>query len=1368
MNRRHIGINRTLQADPNLNMKTIPLSFLCALSFSALLCGGRVTAAESAAPFVHPDTAADNSWSGSWVGVSASSTSNQWSAFRKPFTVAKVPARAIARIAVDSKYWLWLNGELVVREGGLKRGPTPRDTYFDEVELAPHLKTGTNTLAILLWHFGKEGFSHKSSGQSALLFQLDAGRVKLRSDGSWQARIHPAFGDTAKPYPNYRLAESNIRFDATKDIVGWEQPVYDASAWPNTVMFGKPPCAPWNRLALRPVPQWKDYGLKAFANAAELPKVSDGSVVKARLPYNAQVTPYLKIEAAAGQLIKIQTDDYMGGGEASVRAEYVTRDGVQEFECPGWMNGNVVHYEMPAGIKLLDLRYRESGFDTEFTGTFACDDDFLNRLRTKAVRTLYITMRDNYMDCPDRERGLWWGDAVNELGEAFYALDRRADTLTRKCMLDLVGWQKTNGVLFAPIPAGNWTDDLPLQMLASIGRTGFGTYGLYSGDTKTLRAVYPAVKRYMEIWQMQTNGLVVPIPGAWPWGDWGDNVDMTVLYNAWYHIGLQGMEQMALATGQKKDLPWIAARKAAIEGAFNQTFWNGKEYRSLDHKGKTDDRANALAVVAGLAKPEQFPALLEVFRQQEHASPYMEKYVLEALCLMDQPAFAQDRIKRRYAKMVEHPDYTTLWEGWGIGKDGFGGGTINHAWSGGPLTIMSQYFAGIAPTSPGFATYHVLPQMGALRRIEASVAGVKGDIKVQLQNAADAFSLKLTSPAGTIATVGIPVTAGESIAEVRANNKVVWQAGDGKNSLTGLRFVEATPRFIVFEVKPGKWTFTASKQPSALPVSAAVVDVTQFGAVPDDGKDDTEAFLAAFRMVQTSGTKLIEVPKGRYNLCADGNPSRRDALFPMTRTDGLTIRGQGAELMMSGTAGIFTFTECQNITIEGLTVDWERPGFSQGTVIAAEPKQFDVQIEKGFPVQGGEPVGAFMSYDPVTRLPDGKGLDVYDGVERTELLSPQVLRVHLQRNIPVKVGTLLVLRHQVYGPGVIRFHRCADVRVNDVTVFTVPGMGLTAGVSTNISLKRFNVRLRPDSGRLMSATADATHFAGCKGTVTLEDCTFEGMGDDGVNVKSGLYLTVLQRLDDSTVLCQRNDLPDAGDLMEMSHPDTLRPFSTSGVKSANVEPGTNNQARVTFASPLPVELRAGDLLANASRVAKLRMRHCTVRSNRARGVLCQTRDAVIEDCTFRNCTGPGVLVLTETVHFYESIGTRNVAVRNNLFENCNLGAATAEGALAVLAWLKDWAYPSQPGVHRDVRFEGNHIIGSANSGIFAVGVDGLTIRSNLIQQACLKPDNENRRHAIRVMDCARVVIDGNDIDPKKQGAGMEEAVRVTGVDATKP
>jgi hypothetical protein len=771
--------------------------------------------ADSQAAFVHPDTVPASSWSAKWIGAGSAPAAqvkqqNLWTCYRKEFTLAGKPESAIARIAVDSKYWLWVNGVMVVREGALKRGPTPTDTFFDEVDLAPYLKQGANTVAILAWYFGKEGFSHKSSGKSGLLFELVAGHDKIISDSSWRAVVHPSFGDTDKPHPNDRLPESNIRFDATKDIAGWELPGFSATSWAQAGELGSPDCAPWNRLVKRPVPFWKDYGLKAYSNASSLPKLSDGKTIQAKIPYNAQITPYFKINAKAGEIIKIQMDNYNGGGEPNVRAEYVTRDGEQSFECYGWMNGHEVQYQIPAGITIMDLKFRETGFDTEFAGTFDCDDDFLNRLRTKAIRTLYISMRDTYMDCPDRERALWWGDAVNELGESFYAFDRRADLLTRKCIIDLVAWQKANGVLFAPIPTGNYYwENADMQMLASIGRTGFWTYSFFSGDMETLNAAYPGMKRYLEIWAMKPDGLVVPLRAS-SWGDWGKNVDMGMLCDAWYHIGLQGLRNAAVILKKESDLPWIDARLKSIEASFNKTYWTGTEYRSPDYKGQTDDRVNALAIVAGFAKPDQFPALIEVFKKQSHASPYMEKYVLEALCLMDQPELAQARMKSRYAKMVDHPEYTTLWEDWGTGVAS-GVGTINHAWSGGPLTIMSQYFAGIAPTAAGFSSYSVLPQMGTLKKISTKVVSANGVIALKLSNSKELFSLELTSPSGTQATVGIPVLAGETITDVKVNGRVIWKAGKVEGGSASVRFKEATSRYLMFTVEPGTWSFSAQK-----------------------------------------------------------------------------------------------------------------------------------------------------------------------------------------------------------------------------------------------------------------------------------------------------------------------------------------------------------------------------------------------------------------------------------------------------------------------------------------------------------------------------------------------------------------------------
>ena len=63
---------------------------------------------------------------------------------------------------------------------------------------------------------------------------------------------------------------------------------------------------------------------------------------------------------------------------------------------------------------------------------------------------------------------------VNELGEAFYSLDHKAHLLTKKGIHELMNWQREDSVIYAPVPSGNWNQELPMQMLASVGYYGFG------------------------------------------------------------------------------------------------------------------------------------------------------------------------------------------------------------------------------------------------------------------------------------------------------------------------------------------------------------------------------------------------------------------------------------------------------------------------------------------------------------------------------------------------------------------------------------------------------------------------------------------------------------------------------------------------------------------------------------------------------------------------------------------------------------------------------------------------------------------------------------------------------------------------------
>ena len=727
--------------------------------------------------------------------------SSTWLNFRKDMQLDRVPAKAIAQIACDSKYWLWINGEMVVYEGQLKRGPTPHDTYYDEIDLAPFLKPGNNSIAVLVWYFGKDGFSHRSSGAAGLVFQCDS--IALYSDSSWKSRLDQGLEDTGRPHPNFRLPESNIRFDANYGNFAWTQPKGKLKGFIAAKVIGAAESAPWNKLVLRPIPQWKDFGVREYENQASIPREGAGDWVVCKLPYNLHASPILDIEAPKGLTIEIITDNYemFGPGREPVRAEYVTRQGRQQYESLGWMNGHEVKYRIPEGVKIHSLKYRETGFGCEFSGHFKCSDPFYEKLWGKAVRTLYVTMRDTYMDCPDRERAQWWGDMVNECGEAFYALSPSAASITQKGILELINWQRANGTIYSPIPEGNWDKELPGQMLASVGYYGFWTYYLNTGDDETMASVFEGVKRYLDVWTLKPDGTLVERQGDWYWGDWGKLVDKQLCFNAWYYLALKGYLNMAQLLENPHEAVWAEERMAKFKQAFNTVFWDGKGYRTANYEGQYDDRAQALAVVSGLADRAKYPQLTKIFRTSFLASPYMEKYVLEALFVMGEAEYGLERMKNRYRKMIESK-YTTLYENFGDGADRAGYGTNNHAWSGGGLTVLAQYVCGLEPIEAAWKTFRVRPQLGTLEFAETANETVAGKVAVRVERVDSGLQMQLTVPKGSEAVVHVEQAYGN----VSINGTTVF---NGKSVPQSLCTWEGSEGHHVFRLRSGEYTLVA-------------------------------------------------------------------------------------------------------------------------------------------------------------------------------------------------------------------------------------------------------------------------------------------------------------------------------------------------------------------------------------------------------------------------------------------------------------------------------------------------------------------------------------------------------------------------------
>jgi len=254
------------------------------------------------------------------------------------------------------------------------------------------------------------------------------------------------------------------------------------------------------------------------------------------------------------------------------------------------------------------------------------------------------------------------------------------------------------------------------------------------------------------------------------------------------------------------------------------------------YAGKTDDRGHGLALLYGLAGPDQWPAIKTVLTTSFEASPYMEKFILESLFRTGDTEAALTRLKKRYQTMVES-ELSTLWEGWGmgpgwgIGPEGYGGGSYNHGWSGGPLTLLGEYVAGISPATPGFATYQVKPQPGPLRRVRAGVDTVRGRIEVGIDRDESAFRLRLVSPPDTLATVVLPVGA-----SVECNGRPVWPTTGKENSLHGVKCQGEDAGHVRFTVPAGIWEFISSRQPLT----------TASGEAPQPTGHPTEA-LQGFR-----------------------------------------------------------------------------------------------------------------------------------------------------------------------------------------------------------------------------------------------------------------------------------------------------------------------------------------------------------------------------------------------------------------------------------------------------------------------------------------------------------------------------------------
>ena len=128
-------------------------------------------------------------------------------------------------------------------------------------------------------------------------------------------------------------------------------------------------------------------------------------------------------------------------------------------------------------------------------------------------------------------------------------------------------------------------------------------------------------------------------------------------------------------------------------------------------------------------------------------------------------------------------DYSTLWEFWDSWR-----GTKNHAWSGGPLVIMSKHFAGIAPLEAGYEKVKIEPQYTLSDSMNCTVPSVKGLITLDYEKTDEGYIINLTIPQDMQAVLYIPADA-----VVNINSETFYKNGEYVNGETSnVKIVEKT------------------------------------------------------------------------------------------------------------------------------------------------------------------------------------------------------------------------------------------------------------------------------------------------------------------------------------------------------------------------------------------------------------------------------------------------------------------------------------------------------------------------------------------------------------------------------------------------
>lgn len=690
--------------------------------------------------------------------------------FRKDFELPQVPDSFIIHVSADQRYRLFINGKPI----GL--GPArsdPQHWMFDTYDLRPHLTTGKNVLAALVWNMGEHAPYAQMTVQTGFIVQGQSEREKIvNTNSSWKAMVNTAYQpliNDIQKMQTYIVVGAGDQVDAAKFPWGWETLNFNDKAWPaavkpwfNAKTRGYGSDGNW-MLVPRSIPMMQESMLRLQQVRRSSPslKIEEGFLQGKNpltIPGGRKVTilmdqthltnayPQLIVSKGKGARIKLSyAEGLMDEKRQKIHRDSIGGRSVRGFEDLMIADGGNQRVFRPLWFRTyrylqLDIETKSeplilediygmfTGYPFEEKGRFSSDSPVLGKIWNVGWRTARLCAGETYFDCPYYEQLQYTGDTrIQALISLYVAGD---DRLMKKAINDYNQSRIYEGLTQSRYPCKDMQIIPPFSLYwVSM----IYDYWMHREDDAWIRSLLNGVRDVLD-WHEQRlapnhmNGYLEWwnfVDWVWDSGTPAGRDGGSAILSLQYVYTLQQAEQLFRHFGRSHEADHFKTLAAKIAASTYLLCWNPAKNLLADspEKSKYSQHANIWALLTNaIPGPQQeivFKTLLSDTSIVQ-ATFYFKFYLFELMKKMkagdlfiDQLKPWEDMIKYGLTTFAEHPEPVR---------------SDCHAWSASPNYQLLSIVAGINPGTPGFNEVIISPYLGKQKMVKASIPHPKGPI----------------------------------------------------------------------------------------------------------------------------------------------------------------------------------------------------------------------------------------------------------------------------------------------------------------------------------------------------------------------------------------------------------------------------------------------------------------------------------------------------------------------------------------------------------------------------------------------------------------------------------------------------------------